>query len=95
MLTAMRRALSRVRTSAAAIGILIFGLALGHAQVQNNQQNGQWCAYFSDGSTNCGFAAVEECLEAIRGKSGLCDRTPQYVSPTESHSPSSAAIRRQ
>jgi hypothetical protein len=79
--TAMRRAWSRVRKLAIAIGILIVGFPLSYAQAQNNQQNGQWCAYFTNGSTNCGFTTFEQCLEAIRGKTGLCDPNLQDVSP--------------
>lgn len=66
-------------TLAITVGILIAGL--GSAKAQNNQLNEQWCAYFTGGPTNCGFASFEQCLQAIRGKTGLCDRNPQYVPP--------------
>jgi hypothetical protein len=42
------------------------------AQAQNDQQ--QWCAYFTGGPTNCGFTTLAQCLEAIRGKTALCER---------------------
>jgi Protein of unknown function (DUF3551) len=82
-----------VRTLVIAVEILIVGNAVSYAQAQNNQQNGQWCAYFTGGPTNCGFAAFEQCLVAIRGKTGLCDRNPRYV-PAASAQPSPAQQRR-
>ena len=58
------------------VGALVIGGALSAtAQEQNNA----WCAYFSDGPTDCGFATFEECLNAIHGKTGLCDHNSQYV----------------
>jgi hypothetical protein len=53
--------------------ILISGDFPSFAQTQSAQQNGQWCAYFSGGPTNCSFTTFEQCLAAIRGKAGLCD----------------------
>ena len=51
------------------------------AQAQSDQQNGQWCAYFTGGPTNCGFATFDDCLQAIKGKTGLCNQNAQYVPP--------------
>ena len=72
------------------LGVIIGGAVRAKAQ---NAQNNQWCAYFSNGPTNCGFVAFEQCLEAIRGKTGLCDRNSQYVPPT-SDQPSGKHRRR-
>jgi hypothetical protein len=69
-----------VRTWVIAGGILIAGDAISYAQAQNNQP-GEWCAYFTGGPTNCGFATFQQCLEAIHGKTGLCDHNPRYVPP--------------
>ena len=66
-----------VSTLVIAGGILVAGNAITYAQAQNDRQDGQWCAYFSNGVTNCGFTTFEECLAEIRGKTGLCDRNPK------------------
>jgi len=63
-------------------GILIAGDAVGYAQAQTDQRADEWCAYFTGGPTNCGFATFEQCLEAIHGKTGLCDRNPRYAQPS-------------
>jgi hypothetical protein len=70
-----------------AVAILVVGGALANrAQAQSNQQNGQWCAYFTGGPTNCGFATFDDCLQAIKGKTGLCNQNTQYVPPAGSNS---------
>lgn len=63
-----------LRTLAIAATVLISGGFPSHAQMQSEQQNQQWCAYFTGAPTNCSFATFEECLAAIRGKTALCDR---------------------
>lgn len=68
-------------TLAIAIGILIAGGTLSFAQTQNNQQNGQWCAYFTGGPVNCSFSSLQQCMDAIRGKTALCNQNAQYVPP--------------
>lgn len=71
-----------VQTMVIAVGmILVHGSAVSYAQAQNEQHDGQWCAYFTGGPTNCSFATFEECLQAIRGKTGLCNQSSQYVAP--------------
>jgi hypothetical protein len=45
------------------------------AQAQDNP----WCAFFSGATTNCAFATLQDCMKAIQGKTGLCDRKPQNV----------------
>jgi Protein of unknown function (DUF3551) len=64
----------------AIVGIFLVGDAPGtqaQAQAQAQAQSAQWCAYFTGGPTNCGFSAFEECLKAIKGKTGLCSQNPQ------------------
>jgi hypothetical protein len=56
-------------------------------------QDDPWCAFFSDGHTECGFATLQGCMAAIYGKTGLCDRKTQDVSPGGSDA-SSANRRR-
>jgi hypothetical protein len=67
------------------IGIFILvALISAGAQAQNDQQ--PWCAYFTGGPTNCGFTTFAQCLEAIRGKTGLCQQNAQYIPPAQSNS---------
>lgn len=67
------------------VGILIVATVFGTgAQAQNDQQ--QWCAYFSGGPTNCSFTTFAQCLEAIHGKTALCQQNAQYVPPAGSNS---------
>jgi hypothetical protein len=40
-------------------------------------QAAAWCAYYSDQSTNCGFATFEQCQADISGVGGICSRNPQ------------------
>jgi hypothetical protein len=73
------------RTLPISVGIFSLVAMLGaSAQAQNDQQ--QWCAYFTGGQTNCGFATFAQCLEAIRGKTALCQQNAQYVAPAGSNS---------
>jgi hypothetical protein len=59
-----------------AIAALVAAIALrSAAQAQGNP----WCAFFSGGPTNCGFATLQDCMKAIQDKPGLCDRKPQGV----------------
>ncbi len=71
------------RTWVIATTIPIVGKMLSIAA---QEQSAQWCAYFSGGPVNCGFATFEECLKAIHGKTGLCQ---QYLPPAESNPGSS------
>lgn len=41
-----------------------------------------WCAAYRYGSTNCGFYTHEQCLAAISGVGGFCNRNP-YESEAE------------
>lgn len=67
------------------VGIIAFVATLStSAEAQSDQQ--QWCAYFTGGPTNCGFATFAQCLEAIRGKTALCQQNAQYVPPSGSNS---------
>jgi hypothetical protein len=83
-----RRRLAMGRTWVIATTILIVGKMLS---VAAQEQNARWCAYFSGGPVNCGFATFEECLKAIHGKTGLCQ---QYLPPAEPNPGSSGNIHR-
>jgi hypothetical protein len=72
----------------AIVGIFLVAVVLGsQAQAQAPAQSTQWCAYFTGGPTNCGFSTFEECLKAIKGKTGLCNQSPQNApSPPDDQS---------
>jgi hypothetical protein len=47
-------------------------------------QDGAWCAYYDTGeggSTNCGFATLQQCLADVRGIGGNCGPSPYSSSP--------------
>jgi hypothetical protein len=51
-------------------------------------QNYPWCAYYGGkegGGTNCGFATYEQCMAALSGNGGFCNRNTQYVPPPGPH----------
>lgn len=86
------------RTFAVAVAILVIGGALHtRAQAQDDQQNQAWCAYFTGGPTNCGFATFQQCMDAIKGKTGLCNQNSQVVPQADSSTANShrSAHRRQ
>jgi hypothetical protein len=65
-----------------AVAILGVGSALiDGAQAQSDQQNEPWCAYFTGGPTSCNFTTFDDCLQAIKGKTGLCVQNAQYAPP--------------
>ena len=37
----------------------------------------QYCAYFSDGTSDCGYPALADCEQTVRGVGGWCDVRPQ------------------
>jgi len=42
-----------------------------------------WCAYYGgsdDQATNCYFMTLQQCMDAISGNGGRCDRNP-FFSP--------------
>jgi Protein of unknown function (DUF3551) len=42
-------------------------------------QNYPWCSNFADGAgTNCGFTTREQCMIAVQGGGGYCDRNTQF-----------------
>jgi hypothetical protein len=68
-----------------AVASLVGGALADSAQAQSGQENGQWCAYFTGGPTNCSLATFEDCLQTIKGKPGLCVQNAQSVSSPESN----------
>jgi hypothetical protein len=69
-----------------AVASFVVGSALASsAQAQSGQQNVQWCAYFTGGSTNCSFSTFEDCLQTIKGKTALCVQNAQNAPPPNSN----------
>lgn len=48
-------------------------------------QNYPWCAVYGGGrgggGQNCGFSTFEQCMAALSGQGGFCNRNTQYVPP--------------
>jgi Protein of unknown function (DUF3551) len=45
-------------------------------------QNYPWCAYYGSdmgGSSNCGFSTYGQCMAALSGNGGFCNRNTQYL----------------
>ena len=76
-----------------AIAILVGGALASGAQAQSDQQNGQWCAYFTGGPSHCDFATFQDCLQAIKGKTALCVQNAQDVPPAGSDSSAGSGRR--
>jgi hypothetical protein len=49
-------------------------------------QNDPWCAYLTGSSPNCAFATFADCIKAIQGKTGICDRNSEYAAPAQANS---------
>lgn len=50
-----------------------------------------WCAAYRNGSTNCGFASLAQCLAAVRGIGGSCNEN-QFTGAAKTKS---ARVRRE
>lgn len=51
-------------------------------------QNYPWCAEYGGrmgGSSNCGFTSFQQCMAALSGNGGFCNRNTQYVPPPGPH----------
>jgi Protein of unknown function (DUF3551) len=60
-------------------GILFAAIALS---IGAQAQNYPWCADYGGkmgGSSNCGFSTYEQCMAALSGNGGFCNRNTQYV----------------
>lgn len=69
--------------AAAAIGGALLTMVPAHAQEY------PWCAQYGgrNGGRNCGFASYRQCMAAISGNGGFCERNlffrggPRYGAP--------------
>ena len=63
-----------------AVGVIV---AAGALTSSAQAQNYPWCAYYGGGrgggGTNCGFSTFEQCMAALSGNGGFCNRNTQYV----------------
>lgn len=73
--------------------VIAIAVLAGSALNGAHAQNPPWCAYLTGSSPDCAFATFQECLKAIQGKTGICDRNAESTGPTktDSASPSAAA----
>jgi hypothetical protein len=65
-----------MRTALAAVtAALPFLLMPASAQAQNYP----WCAeYGMQGTSNCGFVTVQQCMAALSGNGGWCLQNPMF-----------------
>jgi hypothetical protein len=57
-------------------------IGLAGAATPAQAQNYPWCADYGEemgGSSNCGFSTFEQCMAALSGNGGFCNRNTQYV----------------
>jgi hypothetical protein len=74
----MRTSLSLLIGAAALAGVALVG-APAPAQAQEYP----WCAQYGgrDGGRNCGFVTYGQCMAALWGNGGFCERNPFYHGP--------------
>jgi len=68
-------------TVALAIAAVAIGLtAAAPAVAQNAAKEYPWCAAYADdhGGRNCGFTSYEQCMAALFGNGGICERNAFY-----------------
>ncbi len=65
--------------------LLTFGIVLGMAALTGGSasaQNYPWCAQYGGkmgGGENCGFSTYQQCMAALSGNGGFCNRNTQYT----------------
>jgi hypothetical protein len=71
-----------------AVAIAVPVMLLGHADGAR-AQNYPWCAEggFKDGARSCGFTTREQCMAAVSGVGGSCERNPTYRAARENAPP--------
>lgn len=71
-----------------AVGILC-GAALSGTSA--HAQNYPWCAQYGGkmgGGENCGFSTYDQCMAALSGNGGFCNRNTQYTGGGSGSGPS-------
>ena len=58
--------------------ILVLGslIALGGLSLDAVAKEPAWCAVYRNGGNNCGFHTHEQCMAAVSGIGGFCNRNP-------------------
>jgi hypothetical protein len=62
-----------------------------------NAQNYPWCAQYGGkmgGGENCGFSTHQQCMAALSGNGGFCNRNTQYTGGNGGDTPSYRRHRR-
>ncbi|MFZ2068331.1 MAG: DUF3551 domain-containing protein [Xanthobacteraceae bacterium] len=65
--------------------LITLGILLGVAALTGgsaNAQNYPWCAQYGGrmgGGENCGFSTYQQCMAALSGNGGFCNRNTQYT----------------
>lgn len=57
------------------LGSLVTAAVLAHAAPATAREPA-WCAAYRNGSNNCGFYTYEQCMAAVSGIGGFCNRNP-------------------
>jgi hypothetical protein len=73
------------RTTLLAIGALTIALATGFGPASKPAQarvySAAWCAvFYGDGNQDCSYLNQRQCLTAISGVGGICQRNVGYIS---------------
>ncbi len=72
-------------------------IGLAGAATAAQAQNYPWCADYGGemgGSSNCGFSTFEQCMAALSGMGGFCNRNTQYVPSGPGPAPGTEQRRR-
>ena len=65
--------------------LISLGILLGMASLMGGSahaQNYPWCAQYGGregGGQNCGFSTYQQCMAALSGNGGFCNRNTQYT----------------
>ena len=75
-----------MRPFLAALTFAALGLVMG-AKPSRAEITYPWCAqYGMQGTSNCGFATLQQCRAALSGNGGYCEQNPMYR-PSAEHAP--------
>jgi hypothetical protein len=56
--------------------LALAGAALVYAGSADAAPKGAWCAHYTDATTSCGFATLQQCRAAVSGVGCICSRRP-------------------
>jgi hypothetical protein len=66
------------------VSLCVLGILIGSAAISTSvqAQNYPWCAEYTGtmgGARNCGFSTYDQCMAALSGNGGFCNRNTQYA----------------